>query len=280
MQTRQSNLEGTGEVKLRRLVKEALRMRPSRIIVGEVRQEECLDLLDRAELGLPGMCTIHANSAREASRRCARCRLLAGDNVGHAFVVPDRGEQRRPRRTHAHRQHADTGGSARLSPCPGRVEGTGDASVIEIEDVFVTREDATGSCRRVPAALGAFRGRRFRLARAAGARNATTTCGPAEMGAFLGLLCGVGIVLVWRSGSRRPPKRNRHASLAPTAHGGDSRPGGHRVGDSDPVARVVGRARGRCLLVCCRDIARLHDRVRVRDIRCARSGIAGALPAA
>jgi pilus assembly protein CpaF len=45
MQCRQPNLEGTGEIKLRRLVKEALRMRPSRIIVGEVRQEESLDLL-------------------------------------------------------------------------------------------------------------------------------------------------------------------------------------------------------------------------------------------
>lgn len=45
MQTRQANLEGTGEIKLRRLVKEALRMRPDRIVVGEVRQEECLDVL-------------------------------------------------------------------------------------------------------------------------------------------------------------------------------------------------------------------------------------------
>src|SRR4029079_11931108 len=43
MQTRQANLEGAGEIPLRRLVKEALRMRPSRIVVGEVRQEECLD---------------------------------------------------------------------------------------------------------------------------------------------------------------------------------------------------------------------------------------------
>jgi pilus assembly protein CpaF len=42
MQTRQPNLEGTGEIQLRRLVKEALRMRSDRIIVGEVRQEECL----------------------------------------------------------------------------------------------------------------------------------------------------------------------------------------------------------------------------------------------
>ncbi|HVX69984.1 MAG TPA: ATPase, T2SS/T4P/T4SS family [Mycobacteriales bacterium] len=45
MQTRQPSLEGTGEVRLRRLVKEALRMRPDRIVVGEVRQEEALDLL-------------------------------------------------------------------------------------------------------------------------------------------------------------------------------------------------------------------------------------------
>ncbi len=44
MQTRQPNLEGAGEIPLRRLVKEALRMRPSRIVVGEARQEECLDL--------------------------------------------------------------------------------------------------------------------------------------------------------------------------------------------------------------------------------------------
>src|SRR3712207_1326745 len=43
MQTRQPNLEGAGEIPLRRLVKEGLRMRPSRIVVDEVRQEECLD---------------------------------------------------------------------------------------------------------------------------------------------------------------------------------------------------------------------------------------------
>ena len=55
MPTRKSGLEGTGEIKLRNLVKESLRMRPSRVIVGEVRAEECLDLLLALNSGLPGM---------------------------------------------------------------------------------------------------------------------------------------------------------------------------------------------------------------------------------
>lgn len=88
MQTRQPNLEGTGEITLRRLVKEALRMRPNRIVVGEVRQEECLDLLIALNSGLPGMCTLHANSAREALMKMCVLPLLAGENVSAAFVVP------------------------------------------------------------------------------------------------------------------------------------------------------------------------------------------------
>lgn len=88
MQTRQANLEGTGEIALRRLVKEALRMRPSRLVVGEVRQEECLDLLIALNSGLPGMCTLHANSAREALVKMCTLPLLAGENVSAAFVVP------------------------------------------------------------------------------------------------------------------------------------------------------------------------------------------------
>ncbi|SBW20395.1 type II secretion system protein E [Candidatus Protofrankia californiensis] len=88
MQTRQANLEGTGEIRLRRLIKEALRMRPDRIIVGEVRQEEALDLLIALNSGLPGMCSLHANSAREAVTKLCTLPLLAGENVSHAFVVP------------------------------------------------------------------------------------------------------------------------------------------------------------------------------------------------
>ncbi len=88
MQTRQANLEGTGEIAVRRLVKEALRMRPSRLIVGEVRHEESLDLLIALNSGLPGMCTLHANSAREALVKMCTLPLLAGENISAAFVVP------------------------------------------------------------------------------------------------------------------------------------------------------------------------------------------------
>ncbi len=88
MQTRQPNLEGTGEVALRRLIKEALRMRPDRLLVGEVRQEEALDLLIALNSGLPGMCSVHANSAREAVSKLCTLPLLAGPNVAHGYVVP------------------------------------------------------------------------------------------------------------------------------------------------------------------------------------------------
>ncbi|MFX0537818.1 CpaF family protein [Ornithinimicrobium sp. Y1847] len=88
MQCRQPSLEGTGEIPLRRLVKEALRMRPGRIIVGEVRQAESLDLLIALNSGLPGMCTLHANSAREAVTKMCTLPLLAGSNVSASFVVP------------------------------------------------------------------------------------------------------------------------------------------------------------------------------------------------
>src|SRR5699024_4656366 len=73
---------------LRALVKEALRMRPTRIIVGEVREAESLALLVALNSGLPGMGTIHANSARAAITKISTLPLLAGSNISSAFVVP------------------------------------------------------------------------------------------------------------------------------------------------------------------------------------------------
>ncbi len=88
MQCRQPSLEGSGEITLRRLIKEALRMRPDRLVVGEVREAECLDLLIALNSGVPGMCSIHANSAREALVKLCTLPLLAGRNIDSAFVVP------------------------------------------------------------------------------------------------------------------------------------------------------------------------------------------------
>jgi pilus assembly protein CpaF len=88
METRQAGLEGTGEVTLRDLVREALRMRPTRVIVGEVRSAEALDLLLALNSGLPGMATLHANSAREALVKLCTLPMLAGENISSRFVVP------------------------------------------------------------------------------------------------------------------------------------------------------------------------------------------------
>lgn len=88
LQTRGTNLQGEGEIPLRRLIKESLRMRPSRIIVGEVREAEALDLLIALNSGLPGMGTIHANSTRDAIVKLQTLPLLAGENISQKFIGP------------------------------------------------------------------------------------------------------------------------------------------------------------------------------------------------
>lgn len=140
LQCRQPSLEGTGEIPLRRLVKEALRMRPSRIVVGEVRQAESLDLLIALNSGLPGMCTVHANSAREAVTKMCTLPLLAGANVSSSFVVPTVASSldlvvHVALQADGHRRVQEIVG------LPGRVEG----DVVEVADIF-HRQD--GKLRR------------------------------------------------------------------------------------------------------------------------------------
>ncbi len=109
-------------------------MRPSRIIVGEVRAEECLDLLLALNAGLPGMCTIHANSARESLVKMCTLPLLAGENISSRFVVPTVSasvdlvvhlgiDEHGVRRTNE------------IVGVPGRVEN----DVIEVEPIFERR---------------------------------------------------------------------------------------------------------------------------------------------
>ncbi len=86
LQTREMNLESEGKVSLRRLIREALRMRPDRLVLGEVRQAEALDLLIALNSGMSGMATIHANSAREAINKLMLLPLLGGPNIQAEFV--------------------------------------------------------------------------------------------------------------------------------------------------------------------------------------------------
>jgi pilus assembly protein CpaF len=79
LESRPPNIEGEGEIKIRDLVRNALRMRPDRIIVGEVRGAETLDMLQAMNTGHDGsLTTIHANSSRDALRRLEMLVLMAG----------------------------------------------------------------------------------------------------------------------------------------------------------------------------------------------------------
>ena len=100
-----------------------------------MRQEESLDLLIALNSGLPGMCSVHANSAREAVVKLCTLPLLAGENVTDAFVVPTwpphrpgRADRRRAGRRPAVRE---------IVALPGRVE----AGVVETTDIFGTVDD-------------------------------------------------------------------------------------------------------------------------------------------
>jgi pilus assembly protein CpaF len=145
MQTRQQGLEGTGEIRLRDLVKESLRMRPTRVIVGEVRAEECLDLLLALNAGLPGMASLHANSAREALVKMCTLPLLAGENISPRFVVPTVAASV----DLVVHLGIDADGHRRVHEIvgvPGRVEN----DVIETEAIFVRRGDELVRAQGMP----------------------------------------------------------------------------------------------------------------------------------
>jgi pilus assembly protein CpaF len=79
LEARPKNIEGEGEIPIRELVRNSLRMRPDRIIVGEVRGAEALDMLQAMNTGHDGsLCTVHANSTRDALSRIETMVLMAG----------------------------------------------------------------------------------------------------------------------------------------------------------------------------------------------------------
>jgi pilus assembly protein CpaF len=87
LEARPPNVEGRGEVTIRALVRNALRMRPDRIVVGEVRGGEALDMLSALTTGHEGsLTTVHASSAEEALRRIETLALMADVGLPHEAI--------------------------------------------------------------------------------------------------------------------------------------------------------------------------------------------------
>ena len=87
MQTREAGLDGGGRITLRDLVRSSLRQRPDRIVVGEVRGPEALDLLLALNAGCSGLATLHANSAIDTLDKVVGYCVLAGHNVVIDYVA-------------------------------------------------------------------------------------------------------------------------------------------------------------------------------------------------
>lgn len=109
--------------------------------------------------GLPGMCSIHANSAREAITKLCTLPLLAGENVGHAFVVPTVAASvdivvHTATDRHGHRRIREIVG------VPGRVEG----DVVEVTDLFATRSDRLVRADGYPPHVERFESAGYQLA--------------------------------------------------------------------------------------------------------------------
>jgi pilus assembly protein CpaF len=87
LESRPPSVEGRGEVTIRDLLRNALRMRPDRIVIGEVRGAEALDLLTALNTGHRGaLSTVHANSSADALRRLETLALMAGIGLPHAAI--------------------------------------------------------------------------------------------------------------------------------------------------------------------------------------------------
>jgi pilus assembly protein CpaF len=136
LETRPPNIEGKGEVTQRELLKNTLRMRPDRILIGEVRGAECLDMLQAMNTGHEGsMTTVHANSPRDALRRLENMVAMSGMNWP-VHVIRDQMANTLDLVVHAQRM---TGGRRRVTSI---VEVCGmERDVILTQEIFRFRQD-------------------------------------------------------------------------------------------------------------------------------------------
>ena len=142
LEARPANLEGRGEVTIRQLVRNALRMRPDRLLVGEVRGPEALDMLQALNTGHEGsLTTVHANSPADALRRVETLALMAGLGLPHAAVR----EQVASALDLVVHQARSEGGARRIEAVEEVVRVAGGAGTREL---FSRRGGAAGELRR------------------------------------------------------------------------------------------------------------------------------------
>ena len=154
LETRPANLEGKGAYTIRDLVKNALRMRPDRIIVGECRGGEALDMLQAMNTGHEGsMTTTHANSPREAISRLETLCLMSGvDLPGRAIREQIAGS------VHIILQQSRFSDGSRRVTAISELDGIDDHGEIKLNDIFVYTQTGVDAQGRVE---GEFRATGF-----------------------------------------------------------------------------------------------------------------------
>jgi len=143
-ETRPPNLEGKGEITMRSLLRNALRMRPDRIIIGEIRGEEALDLLQAMNTGHDGsMSTLHANSPREALTRVESMCALAGYNL-----APDAIRQQLAHAVHLIVQVSRMRDGKRRITSISEVVGM-ESGIVTLQDIFTFQVSPTSTKKLV-----------------------------------------------------------------------------------------------------------------------------------
>ncbi len=136
LETRPPNLEGTGAVTIRDLVRNSLRMRPDRIVVGECRSGEALDMLQAMNTGHDGsMTTLHANSPRDALARLETLVLMAGMDLPIRAIRDQVASA-----VHMIVQQARLADGSRKVTCISEVTGL-DSDQVQLQDVFYFKQD-------------------------------------------------------------------------------------------------------------------------------------------
>jgi pilus assembly protein CpaF len=139
LETRPPNLEGTGAITIRDLVRNALRMRPDRIVVGECRGGEALDMLQAMNTGHDGsMTTLHANSPRDAVARLETLVLMAGMDLPVRAI-----REQIAAAVHLILQQTRFSDGSRRVTCISEVTGI-DTDQVQLQDVFVFKQEGFG----------------------------------------------------------------------------------------------------------------------------------------